>query len=105
MTVLGLGPGLSRIEVDSETVYVVMGWAFRARIPRSSVRSARPGDDAAGGIGVHGMRGRWLVNGSTTGIVLIEIDPPTRAIALGFPVKLHTLMVSAEDPEGLIASL
>lgn len=105
MKVLGLGPGLSRIEVGADGVHVVMGWGFRARIPRSSIRGARLSDGRVGGIGVHGWGGRWLVNGSLDGIVDIDIDPPARAVAVGFPVKLRQLRVSVEDPEGLIAAL
>jgi len=105
MKVLGLGPGVSRIEVGTDSVHVVMGWGFRARIPRSSIRGARRSDGPVGGIGVHGWRGRWLVNGSTDGLVEIEIDPPARAVAVGVPVKLRLLRVSAEDPDGLVAAL
>ena len=105
MTALGLGPKRSRIEVGGDEVRVVMGWGFRARIPRSSIKGANASSGPAGGIGVHGWRGRWLVNGSTDNLVDIEIDPPVRAVAVGFPVKLRLLRVSAEDPDGLVAAL
>lgn len=39
--------------------------------------------DMYGGIGVHGWRGRWLVNGAVSGIATLEIDPPARASVLG----------------------
>ena len=55
--------------------------------------------------GVHGWRGNWLVNGSTTGIVSILLDPPGRALAVGFPVKLRQLRVSVEDPSALVAAI
>jgi len=105
MKVLGLGPGVSRIEVGPDGVHVVMGWGFRARIPRSSIRGARLSEDRVGGVGVHGWGGRWLVNGSVDGVVDIDVDPPVRALAVGFPVRLRQLRVSVEDPEGLVAAL
>jgi hypothetical protein len=33
MTVMGLGPGLSTIELDGDVLRVRMGWAFRGSIP------------------------------------------------------------------------
>jgi hypothetical protein len=107
MTLMGLGPGLSRIEVRPDTVVVRMGWGFRASIPRSAISGAR--EEAMSGhlgIGVHGWRGKWLVNGSMSGIVTIEVDPPCRATVMtAFPVSLKTLQVSAEDPAGLVAAI
>ncbi len=57
------------------------------------------------GWGVHGWRGRWLVNGSSHGIVVLGIDPPARARTLGLPVRLRELAVSLEDPVGFAAAL
>ena len=82
-----------------------MGWSFRADIPRSSVRSARERGGLVGGIGVHGWRGRWLVNGAATGIVRIEIEPRARAHVLGVPIGLRTLDVSVTEPKALVAAL
>jgi hypothetical protein len=53
--------------------------------------------------GVHGLAGRWLVNGSSRGLVAVTIEPPARAFVVGFPVRLRVVTVSVEDPEGLIA--
>ena len=54
--------------------------------------------------GAHGWRGRWLVNGSSKGIVELTIDPRVRAYVMGVPVKLRTLWVSVTDPDALIAA-
>lgn len=65
MAVIGLLPGSCSVEVTDEAVAVRMGWAFRASIPRSSIRAVRDDHDRVGGWGAHGWRGTWLVNGPT----------------------------------------
>jgi hypothetical protein len=103
--VTGIGPKWSRIEVDDHTVTVKMGWAFRATIARSAVVRAEPYTGKVWAWGVHGWRGRWLVNGSSDGLVSIEIDPPQPARCLGFKVRLRDLMVSVEDVPALTAAV
>ncbi len=105
MTALGLGPGLSRVALKTDTLSVHMGWAFRAEIPLTSITEARSDDRRVGGIGVHGWRGRWLVNGATTGLVAITVDPPSRAWAVGIPVRLRSVRVSVEDPDALLTAI
>lgn len=105
LSVLGTGPAFSRVDIDGDLLRVRMRWAFRADIPLSSVTGARRFSGLAGGIGVHGWRGTWLVNGSIRGIVAIDVDPPVRARVLGVPVRLKVLQVSVESPEQLIAAL
>lgn len=104
LVVLGAGPSFADVALGSDHLEVRMGWGFRARIPRGSVRGVYRDRNMRGGIGVHGWRGRWLVNGAVSGIVTIEIDPPVRAWVLGFPIRLRMLHVSLEDPEALIAA-
>jgi hypothetical protein len=53
---------------------------------------------------VHGFRGRWLVNGSSKGVVELTIDPPVQAKIVGVSTTLRTLLVSVTDPEALIAA-
>jgi hypothetical protein len=104
--VLGMGPRASRVDIASDAVEVRMGWAFRARIPLTAVRAATPGTHSLlAGWGVHGWAGRWFVNGSARGIVRLDIDPPVRARAVGLPIRLTTLHVSVEDPDGFLAAL
>jgi hypothetical protein len=105
LTLLGTGPRFSYVEVSEDTIRVAMGWAFRALIPRSSVRRISKDRNMWRGIGVHGWRGEWLVNGSVSGIVTLEIDPPARALVIGVPVRLRELHVSLEDPDGFLAAL
>jgi hypothetical protein len=106
LTVMGLGQGLSRIEVSPVEVVVRMGWGFRARVPRRSITRAYEEQGRKISIGIHGFRGRWLVNGSSFGIVTIDVEPSCRAIVMGlYPVKVTQLQVSAEDPSGLVAAI
>lgn len=105
MIALGGGPGVSGLTIDGDSLRVRMGWLFRAQVPMSSVRGTRPDDQMVGGIGAHGWRGNWLVNGSMKGIVRIEIDPPAKAKVMGIPQRLTTLRVSVEEPEALMAAL
>jgi hypothetical protein len=100
MFLLGMTRSKSYVDVDPSTIVVRMAWAFRAIVPRSSVRSFTDDHEAVWGWGVHGWRGMWLVNGSSSGIVRIEIDPPERARVMGVPVRLRVLRVALEDPEG-----
>jgi hypothetical protein len=101
---LGLSKLSSHIVVDDEQVAVRMSWAFATTFPRGSVRSATVERRRVWwAIGVHGRRGRWLVNGSSDGIVWIDIEPPARARVLGIPVRLRTLGVSVDAPDAFAA--
>jgi hypothetical protein len=55
--------------------------------------------------GVHGWKQRWLVNGSSHGIVVLSIDPPARARVVGVPVRVRELAISLDDPVGFAAAL
>lgn len=104
--VTGMPPRSAWVEVDDERLQVRMGWGFSADIPRSSIAAARPLEGRRPlSIGVHGWRGRWLVNGSRSGLVVIDIEPAERARVCGVPVSLTELTVSVGDPDGLVAAL
>jgi hypothetical protein len=105
LSVVGAGPAASSITLDDEALHVRMGWSFQAEIPRRSITGARPFTGIVGGIGVHGWRGRWLVNGAASGVVRIDIDPPAPGRVLGVPVRLRELAVSVESPDALIDAL
>jgi hypothetical protein len=101
---LGLSKLSSHIVIDDDQVAVRMSWAFSTSFPRTSVRSAAVEPRRVWwAIGVHGWRGRWLVNGSTDGIVWIGVEPQARARVLGIPVRLRTLGVSVDAPEAFAA--
>jgi hypothetical protein len=105
------GPGVSGVAVGAEEIQVRMG-SFKLDIPRSSVRSARRSQAPVGWtVGVHGSRGRWLVNGSADGLVEIMIEPPghlSPGIDNLFGIggsRVDSLTVSLSDPDGFIAAL
>ena len=103
--VIGMGPGHAGAWVSPTSVRVVMGWAFRVTIPRSAVREIPPDSEGVAAWGVHGWRGRWLVNGSSSGLVRFEIEPAARAWIIGIPVWLKTLRLSVTSPAELINEL
>ena len=98
----GLGPRQSEVRVADGTLSVRFGWGFRAKIPLSSIKDVKPNADKVYAWGAHGFRGRWLVNGSSEGIVRLTIDPPARAYVIGVPITLRTLDISVTDPDALI---
>jgi hypothetical protein len=104
-TFLLMRPSEAFVEVDGAEVRVRMAWGFRARFPRSAVTAATAYRSRPLSRGVHGFAGRWLVNGSGDGIVDLSLEPTQRAHVLGFPVRLRNLLVSVEDPAGLMAAL
>ena len=104
-TLLGLGPRQSGVWVSPESVRVVMGWGFRATVPRSAVLQSAPDSEPVTGWGVHGWRGLWLVNGSSSGLVRIDIEPAAQARVVGVPVRLTTLRLSVTSPRELIDEL
>jgi hypothetical protein len=102
---LGLGARSAWVEVDDSAVEVRMGWGFRARVPRSAVSAAQRTDRRVVSQGIHGRGGRWLVNGSSQGIVCIDLAPEQQARVLGRRVALSSVEVSVEDPDALVAAL
>jgi hypothetical protein len=105
MAALGMHRANAYVEVGADAVRVRMGWAFHLVVRRDAVRSATEDDGRVWGWGVHGWRGQWLVNGSASGLVRMELDPPGRARLLVVPVTVRVLRVAVEDPVGLVAAL
>jgi hypothetical protein len=105
MTPLLAGPRHSTISVDEHVVMVKMGaggWAFEAAVPRSSITDASRVDGPVWAWGAHGWRHRWLVNGSSKGLVRLAITPMARGRCLGFPLRIGELILSLAEPEEFI---
>lgn len=106
LALLGMGPGRSGVTVTDTDVRVRMGWAFNAAIPRDRITSAaKATKPALFGWGVHGWRGRWVVNGSDSGMVRLTIDPPMLTRTLIFAIQPHELYISLEDPDRFLAAI
>jgi hypothetical protein len=100
-----LGGGHGAVVVDDTEVRVRHGVMFRAAIPRSSLGPPHRYEGKVYSWGVHGWRGRWLVNGSSAGIVVLPLDPPRRAHVLGWPIRVRELAISLDDPDGFLDAL
>lgn len=102
-----VGARRSKVELTDETLRVRMGWAFRAEIPRRSIRRAALHSQVWWGIGVHSnLRFKtWLVNGSSKGIVFLDLLPPAKGRMGPFPITIERLGLGVEDPEGFLHSL
>jgi hypothetical protein len=105
-TVLGGGPGLSGVAVGADRIQVRVP-GFTLDIPRESLQSAeRSSRNLHGTTGVHGGRGKWLVNGAPDGLVELSISPPaytTRSLAtLYMRAAVRSLTLSLVDPDGFI---
>ena len=96
-----LSPEDSYVEVEGYAAHVKMGWGFSATFPLSAVISAKRHDGRPMSRGIHGFAGKWLVNGSGDGILVIDLDPTQKARVLGIPVKLRQLAVTVDEPDAL----
>jgi hypothetical protein len=108
MTPLLAGPRRCKVVLSAKRLKVKMGlgaWAFSASVPRGSVTQATRVAGPVLGWGAHGWRGRWLINGSSRGLVRIAIDPPGRGRCLMIPVRLRQLTLSLERPDEFIAAV
>ncbi|HEU4839837.1 MAG TPA: hypothetical protein VFT09_00295 [Ilumatobacteraceae bacterium] len=102
---LGLTPRTCFVDVAPTIVVARMGWSFRTTIERAAITAVRDDTDRVLGWGAHGWRGVWLLNGSSHGIVRVDIEPPARAWVVGFRIRLRALRVALEDPAGFQAAL
>ena len=106
LKLMGLGPARSGVWVDQDSVRVALGWGFRSTFLRATVREVGPATQTfLDGWGAHGWRGRWIVNGSSHGLVRLELDPAAQGRVMGVPIRLTQLRVSLTDPAALAALL
>lgn len=108
-TVFGGGPGLSGLTVTGDEIQVRVP-GFTLDVPLTSVRSVRRTyRNLHGTSGVHGGKGKWLVNGAPDGLVELTISPPcytARSLAtLLQRAGVTSLTVSLTDPDGFIAAI
>lgn len=104
----GLGVSRERafVDVGADVVEVCFGF-WRHRFPRARVVGARQvRGNLMWGIGWHTDLGRTLVvNGSLGGMVELRIEPPEQYRLLRLPGRCSRLLVSLEEPDGLLRTL
>ena len=105
MRLLGFSRANSWIDVDESSIHVRMGWSFDLVASRAAVIDAHEDDRRVLSWGVHGWRGRWLVNGSSEGIVRIDFEPAQRGRLGPFPLRVRELRVSVDDPRAVLYAL
>jgi hypothetical protein len=88
------------IRIDGDTMKVRLSWAFRMKFARSEVTEVAKHRPVLS-IGVHGWRGRWLVNGAHRPIAIIRLAEPVPARVIGFPVRVRELWVSVDNRDVL----
>ena len=104
MGVVGMTPSRCYVDVDDLHLRVRMGIWFELDAERGAVRTAELDHARVLGWGVHGWRGRWLVNGASTGMVRLTLEPPVRARMGPVPLRVRVLRVSVDAPDGLVAA-
>ena len=110
LSLFGMGPRRSGVWIGGGRVQIRLGWAFRLDASASSVTGIESVKESVprrfvAGVGVHGWGRSWRVNGATDPIVRIRFDPWPRARVIMVPLRVHTVEVSVEDTDGLIAAL
>ena len=103
-----LGERHADVTLTETELRVRMGWAFRATIPRASIRRAAHHRDVPWAVGVHVLDVRfrtWLVNGSREGIVFLDLDPPARGRTGPIPITIERLGLGLEDPQAFLREL
>ena len=83
----------------------VGGWTFSGDVPRSSITDVSQISGPVWAWGAHGWKNRWLVNGSSDGLVRLTLDPPAHGRTLGFPLRVRELTLSLADPDGFVERL
>ena len=102
------GPRRCQVALEVDRLSVTMGaggWAFSADVPLSSVGEVARISGPVWAWGAHGWRGRWLVNGSSSGLVRISIQPAALGRCLIMPIKLTELTVSLDEPDEFVAAI
>ncbi len=106
LSLLGSGPASARVTVEPTQVRIRFGWSFQMTFARDAVIGAGHAQKPFGaGMGVHGWKGRWVINGSNADIVRLTFRQPERARVIGFPVKPREIFLSLEDPDGFLAAI
>ena len=99
------GAGSGNAELTPEALTVRLGRTWHATIPRAAIKTAGRAASTTLSIGAHGWRGDWLVNTTTTALVVLTIEPEAEGRCLGIRIRLRRLRVSLADPDAFLAEL
>ena len=105
--VFSLGRPKSGVRVDQDEIRV-RSPGFEQRIPRASIRAAHRWDgNLHGTSGVHVTRGQLLVNGASSGLVELTLDPPCHTLTrmpntMFVRETVREVVVSLVDPDGFL---
>jgi hypothetical protein len=105
MALVGMVPSRCSVDLVDDRIHVRMGMWFDLEAARHTVRDASLDHGRVLGWGVHGWHDRWLVNGSSQGLVRLTFEPTQRAWMGPVPLRVRVLRVSLDDPEGLVEAL
>lgn len=108
LALVGAGRNGAFVDVGRGSLRVRFGLAFRLEVPLAAVVEAEERAapiPLALGVGVHGWRGVWAVNGARRPHVVVRFSRPQRARTFGIPVRVHTLHLAPDDPGGLTEAL
>ena len=103
MALLGIRPASSSVVVDDDGRARAPGLGLLASLPSRSVRHVAEDHNRVMGWGAHGWRGRWLVNGSSSGSCASG-STPARGPCPRHPDQGPVVRVSVEDPAALVAA-
>jgi hypothetical protein len=81
------------------------GWVFTGEVPKSSIVTATQVNGPVWSWGAHGWRERWLVNGSSKGLVHLTIAPKSPGRCLVFPLRIGELTLSLADPDAFVRAV
>jgi hypothetical protein len=104
LTICLLPRAAAYIHVTGDDVKISMGWAFRTTFSRLDVIEVVD-QRSVMSVGVHGWRGRWLVNGANSPIAAIRLSRPVRARVLGIATNVREILVSVDDRDALRRAL
>lgn len=105
LSMMGLGPAMTHVTFREHLLEIRFSYAFRVDVPYSAIYNARPEPGMVSGIGVHGWRGSWLVNGSFKGLVGFDVDQKLNTRLLGFPVTTLHIRMSLAEPQRFLDRL
>lgn len=91
--------------VTADDLIVRFGWAFRCRVPRTSITAVAADSERVRAWGAHGWQHVWLVNRTSRDLTRIDIVPMARGRVLVFPMRIRALRLGIDNPDGLRAAL